>query len=171
MNDRFTLLVGLLLGLGASPLPSQVPTIDDDFQSADPCGNGWICQGTATWIDSPEGCVRLTSTGSWENGNLFLPDRILWDDFLLTAEFEINGGGMPADGMAIVFVGSDAIPGLGQAGGGMGATGLGNFPTMLVEFDTWNNSPADTSSNHVGFSYTHLRQLGNLKHCEIRTYG
>jgi hypothetical protein len=83
-------------------------------------------------------------------------EKIRWDNFRLEAEVELRGGSSPpADGMTITIIGSDVIPGAGifAGGGGMAATGHGAFPTMIFEFDNWDNGEPDIDSNHVGFEY------------------
>jgi len=46
---RFVLLFGLLC-LGAPALRAQVVGIDDTFDTANPCGNGWECIGSVAWV-------------------------------------------------------------------------------------------------------------------------
>ena len=91
----------------------------------------------------------LTTAKEGQNGSIFHPERAFWDNFKLTAEVELRDGqsGGPSGGLAIVIIGTEDAPGLGGAGEGMGATGLGAVPTMVVVLDS--------DKNEVGFAWSH----------------
>lgn len=105
---------------------------------------------------SGEGYVLVTPAKQGQNGNMVRKERILYDNFKLTAEVELRDGsiGRPADGMTIVIVGTEEPPALGGAGGAMGAVNLGPVPTMVFEFDNWSCNGGDNNDqNHVQFAY------------------
>ncbi|HVR73234.1 MAG TPA: hypothetical protein VMT52_02840, partial [Planctomycetota bacterium] len=158
----------------------EAPCCTRDEFDAGECELGWICQGSTVWIppdanecdpldpntfnpEDPctlfpeEGYVLVTPAVGNMNGNMFRTERILYDNFKLTAEVELRDGsiGRPADGMTIVIVGTEDPPPLGAAGGAMGSTGLGAVPTMIFEFDNWNCNTGDNNDqNHVQFAYS-----------------
>ncbi|MBI4604847.1 MAG: hypothetical protein HY721_23030 [Planctomycetes bacterium] len=169
----------LPVSLGGARLAAQVTAVDDTFNE-DPTANGWILQGSATWVPpeaaecvdanvfdpaapctlylgEDDGYVLITPPLGNQNGSVFRSERILYDNFKLSAVVELRDGSIarPADGMTIVIVGTTDPPGLGTAGGGMGATGLGRAPTMIFEFDNWSCNTGDQNDqNHVAFSWS-----------------
>ena len=182
---RFVLLFGLLC-LGAPALRAQVVGIDDTFDTANPCGNGWECIGSVAWVppdadpcptDDPnffnpwatfdplapctqyegEGYVLVTPAVGNAGGHMFRSESLLYDNFKLTAVVELRDGSIarPADGMTIVIIGTEDPPPQGALGGAMGATGMGNVPTMIFEFDNWSCNGGDNNDqNHVQFAWS-----------------
>ena len=103
-----------------------------------------------------EGYVLVTPAITNQIGNMFRKERILYDNFKLTAEVELRDGsiGRPADGMCIVIIGTDDVPPIGAGGGAMGSTGMGVAPTMIFEFDNWSCNTGDNNDqNHVQFAW------------------
>ena len=168
-----------LLLLAASSRPRAQVLVDESFDS-NPFSS-WTLQGSAAWVpplSGSQGCAQL----GWnpnnpfgdgiddctlypdqgyvilapgvtnQNGNIYLRDRLLFDDFKITAVVELRDGTLanPADGMCIVIAGTNSPPGFGFGGGGMGATGLGAVPTLIIEFDTWAGNLGDGNDpNHI----------------------
>jgi hypothetical protein len=103
------------------------------------------------------GYVLVTQAVGNQSGAAWRSQDALYDNFRLDIVVELRDGslGQPADGMTVVVLGSTTPPVLGVGGGAMGAAGLGNFPTMVFEFDNWNCNVGDSNDgNHVGFSWS-----------------
>ncbi|MBI4601902.1 MAG: hypothetical protein HY721_08060 [Planctomycetes bacterium] len=118
------------------------------------------CQGQQPCSLYPgEGYVLVTPAVGDHRGSAFRTERIEWNDFRMTATVELRDGcaGGCSDGMAIVIVGTEEPPGIPDpfpGGGSMGATGLGNVPTMVFEFDTWQCNTGDRGNdNHLAFAW------------------
>jgi hypothetical protein len=94
-----------------------------------------------------EGYVLVTPAITNQIGNMFRKERILYDNFKLTAEVELRDGsiGRPADGMCIVIIGTDDVPPIGAGGGAMGSTGMGVAPTMISSSTTGAATRATTT--------------------------
>ncbi len=120
--NRIYLFVMFCLLSGTAPLWGQVFAIDDEFEEEDPCENEWKCIGNgdpvndigrwATWFspnenpcdtgpdcenlfDPPEGYMRLTGPVGNARAVMWRKELIRWDNFRLTAEIELLGGGNP----------------------------------------------------------------------------
>lgn len=98
--------------------------------------------------------LRLTENIGWKKGSAFTQAYALTPNTVFSAffEFSISGTGSGADGLAFVVQndasGANAI---GGVGGYIGYSGL--TPSVVVEFDTYNNGVADNhNSNHVGIN-------------------
>lgn len=96
--------------------------------------------------------LRLTENTGWKKGSAFTQAYALTPNTVFSAffEFSISGTGSGADGLAFVVQndasGANAI---GGVGGYIGYSGL--TPSVVVEFDTFNNGAKDNqSANHVG---------------------
>jgi hypothetical protein len=93
----------------------------------------------------------------YQSGAIFDSQRRRYDDFKITAVIELRDGTRPdpADGMCIVIAGTENPPEAGVWGGGMGATGLGSVPTLIVEFDTWGLNAGDSNDwNHAQVAWS-----------------
>ncbi len=178
-------LLAFLLARG-NVLWAQINAVEDDFELDDPCNTGeWDCRGSARWIapdatacdpltpntdnmcnlyDPGEGYVRLTSgnPAGGQFGTMFRTEKLLYNNFRMTAVVELRDGsiGRPADGMAIIIVGTPGAPSSACAGGALGAVGYGPYPSLVFEFDNWDcNPPGDNGvggtgppdANHVAF--------------------
>ena len=99
------------------------------------------------------GYAQLTPPLLGQTGNSFLTQRILWDNFKLTVALEFRDGdtSVGAGGMSIAFVGTETAPKMGGIGAGLGATGLGEVPTMAVTLSPERNEIGLALSD-TGFS-------------------
>ena len=100
--------------------------------------------GTAVRVND---FIRLTNNGGNQAGAAWANTQVDPRGDLHTS-FAVNmhdGGGNPADGIAFVLV-DPAQPVLGQAGGGLGYTGLA--PALAIEFDIYQNS-GEPDANQV----------------------
>jgi hypothetical protein len=181
---RARLAAALVSAAAASASSGQETLIDEDFD-ADPSARGWVLQVDAFWIPPlgddrrcdllgipPHGergeriddCTVYPGDGYvvaapavYANGNLFYGERLHFEDFRLRAVLELRDGtiGRPGDGMCIVVIATSAVPGRGTGGGGMGATGLGDVPTLLFELDNTSCNSGDFNDpNHVGLTWS-----------------
>jgi hypothetical protein len=116
-------------------------TISADMTSAP---TDWTFNGGAHWDAATQTAVLVEALAT-QAGTVFYDHPIDTDEFTVSFEFEI-GGGTGADGMAFAFT-KDGATGLGEAGGGLGVTGLVGFG---AELDTYDNAECgDASANHV----------------------
>ena len=103
------------------------------------------------------GYVLVTPPANTSAGAVFRSERDLYDNIKMEITVELRDGaiGRPADGMCVVVLGAEDPPfAPGCGGGGMAATGLGNGPTMIFEFDDWSCNFEDfNDDNHVAFAW------------------
>ena len=120
--------------------------IDGDYEldfSSDPSG-AMSLNGTAYWDDAAEVLV-LTPADAYQAGSAFFTTLMAGDSFTVQFDVEI-GGGTGADGMTFAFLDETDPTVVGETGGSLGFFGLTGYG---VEFDTYNNSDHDPSSNHM----------------------
>jgi len=179
----------LLASGGRNAVQAQVNEFTEEFVSdpCDPANVDWECKGSTKWVDASrvqcedgnshinldgsdctlypgpdeDSYVLLTPATNNQGGSLFREESLFYDSFKLTAVVELRDGSIarPADGMTVTIIGSPATPDPVCAGGGLLATGLGAYPTMIFTFDNWDcNGAGDTnpatgqvSDNHVSF--------------------
>jgi hypothetical protein len=115
-----------------------------DFSSTDKLDlNG---QAEAT----DEDLIRLTDSGSGQEGTVFTENRVLKPakSFKTDFRFELHSGSAdPADGIAFLIHREPS----GSVGGGGGGMGYANIdPSVAIEFDIYLNPLADPDGNHVG---------------------
>lgn len=111
-------------------------------------GSGLTCEGTAGVVG---GALQLTWSGVNLSGAAFSTAPVnlgAADTFSTTFNFSItNPAGVdPADGFTFVLASGTGA--FSSIGGGLGYGNLAN--SIAIEFDTYNNSGSDNSSNHVG---------------------
>ena len=102
--------------------------------------------GNGTQANLGNECYRLTTATNTRWGSIWYRKKAdLTKDFDLTANlyFGTNNGG--ADG--IVFAFQNQCTSSGSLGGSIGIGGVA--PSLLVEFDTWQNTPHDPTNDHV----------------------
>ncbi len=102
--------------------------------------------GNGTQASLGNECYRLTNASNSRWGSIWYRKKAdLTKDFDLTANlyFGTNNGG--ADG--IVFAFQNQCTSSGSIGGSIGIGGV--TPSLLVEFDTWQNTPHDPADDHV----------------------
>ena len=132
-----------------------------DFDVEQPC-HVYPVEVIEELRDEPEvesfGYVSLTPPHNSSHGNVSRANRTLFEDFRLEVVTEMRDGtiGRPADGMTFLIVGTDSPPDrIGSGGGAMGATGLGQDPTLVVELDDWSGNTGDhNDDNHVGLAWS-----------------
>ncbi|MEM7261679.1 MAG: Ig-like domain-containing protein, partial [Planctomycetota bacterium] len=108
-------------------------------------------------LDEFGGYVLVTAGINSQSGAVWRNEPALYNNFQLEIIVELRDGALnrPADGMTVVVLGSQDPPPLGAGGGAMGATGLGNVPQMIFEFDDWSCNGGDNNDqNHVGFAWS-----------------
>ncbi len=145
---------------GAAMLPAGGDPIeiwyDDDFSS------DWAVNGDA-FVPVGEGGIHLADADQYSSGSAILEDKLDITTFSAAFTFQIKGqggtedvdGDPGADGIAFLLQPTSTTE-LGADGGGIGYGGLA--PSVVVEFDTWNNNPtdfpatADPSTNHIGIN-------------------
>jgi gliding motility-associated-like protein len=114
----------------------------------------FVLSGSAT--RTSDRCYQLTGLATNQTAGLFYNNQILLTrDFDL--EFDINFGSLDqngADGLAFILQKGDTNP--GQSGEGLGYQGLS--PSLVVEFDTWQNT-YDPAFDHIG-----IQRNGNPNH-------
>jgi hypothetical protein len=112
---------------------------------------GLTFAGSTTTTTTSDGVVlRVTPATTSQSGAAYYTTGVPLgsnDTFSTTFEFRFTdtGGIDPADG--ITFVLAQNPTGLGAGGGGLGYQGVPN--SVAIEFDTYENGGADSSSNHV----------------------
>lgn len=139
--------------------------------------SGLTLVGNASTTTTSNGTVlRLTSASSFQNGAAYSTTPVTLgpsDTFSTTFEFQFTdtGGIDPADGITFVLAASSS--GLGDSGGGLGYEGVAN--SIAIEFDTYENGGADSSSNHVAIDTggvltdTDLTNLYGIATCDTST--
>ncbi len=104
---------------------------------------------TGDALDIGNNCYTITPDGEFLSGGVWYDNPIDFDsDFTIFYQnnfgFRDSNG---ADGMALVFKGN-STPVLGGAGGGLGYAGI--TPSLVIEFDTWQNTElGDPSFDHI----------------------
>lgn len=130
----------IFLLLGISPLSAQV----------------YVLNGNASNLGS--GCYRLTPALDNQAGSVWSQNKIDLDGgFEIRAD--LNFGNKDANGAdGVAFVLQPVCTGLGGSGGGLGYQGIS--PSLVVEYDTWQN-PAnnDPAQDHIA-----LQRNGVLVH-------
>ncbi len=99
---------------------------------------------------------RLTQDVAWQNGSLWNTTKIdLTSSFDLFFELYLGNHDNGADGISFTLQqkGTNA----GSAGGGMGIGGV--KPSVIVEYDTWNNTPYDLVADHIA-----IEKNGDVNH-------
>jgi gliding motility-associated-like protein len=117
-------------------------------------------------INQGNNCFTITPDQSTQTGGVWYNNPINFsEDFTIyyQANFGINDTN-GADGMALVFK-DNPQPELGSSGGGLAYQGIG--ASVIVEFDTWQNSDfADPSWDHIAIMSNgvanHNSALNNL---------
>lgn len=100
--------------------------------------------------------VVLTPASNSQRGSAFIDTAFAIDPATtFSAAFELgfsSNGNSGADGIAfVIHNGPNGANQLGVLGGGIGYAGI--TPSLVVEFDTWNNGTIDNgSANHVGIA-------------------
>ncbi len=143
-----TVLAGLAVILGTTPVLAQSPTYPDFSSVANltlnPVENGAHQFGNV---------LRLTDDVQSRVGTAwFNIKQPVAGGFTTTFTFQISHADFPADGIAFVIQNSQAgLTAFGDGGGGIGYQGIPN--SLAVEFDTYlNASPGpneDPNANHV----------------------
>ena len=100
------------------------------------------------FYNEEDNTVTLTKEQDWQNGSLVLKDRVSFNsDFEIELELNLgNRGTGGADGVGVVFHSSDSSK-VGNAGKGLGITGLAN--AYGIAFDTFHND-GDPATPYVG---------------------
>lgn len=105
-------------------------------------------------------CYRITDDIEWQVGGVWYDNPIDFDeDFIIDyknnfGSNDVNG----ADGMALVFKTTSAAV-IGGAGGGVGYEGIAN--SLIVEFDTWQNT---APNNDPAYDHLSIMINGNAIH-------
>jgi hypothetical protein len=153
MNLKALCSAGILL-LAGGGAANAVTISYPDFSDL----SAFTLNGDATGLN-PSGNVLNLTDGLSQGGSAFLttPVTLLNESsFSTTFEFRIDdpSGASDIDGQGadgIVFVVQTVANSTGGIGGGIGYLGITN--SVGVEFDTWNNGPADDNNgNHVGIN-------------------
>lgn len=112
--------------------------------------NGFQTQGSAVQTDF--NCYTITPDAGSQAGAVWYNNQVsLSGD--LTVDFDLNLGSNDAgaDGVAFVFQNSaQGKNALGGLGGGLGISGIS--PSLIVEFDTYNNGAGDLADDHISIS-------------------
>ncbi|MGV3505318.1 MAG: lectin-like domain-containing protein [Adhaeribacter sp.] len=118
--------------------------------------NAFILSGSAG--RTAGNCFQLTDLSLHQTGGIFYHNRILLtQDFDL--EFDINFGSRDQDGAdGLAFVLQRGGTSMGASGEGLGYQGLS--PSVVVEFDTWQNT-YDPPFDHIG-----LQRNGSPNHAQ-----
>jgi hypothetical protein len=137
---------------------------------------GLTLVGNANTASTSDGTVlRITPGLIGQSGAVYSTTAVpLGTGGTFSTQFQFRftgqGGIDPADG--IVFVLATNTTGLGQAGGGLGYQGT-NGNSVGIEFDTYENGGADSSSNHVAIDTngvltdTALVNVYGIAHCDF----
>ncbi|MEM7264115.1 MAG: hypothetical protein AAF488_19165, partial [Planctomycetota bacterium] len=170
-------LAGSMLAFCMLLAPAVNAQVDfEDFFEENPVDTGWSIIGNALWVsqdgiecdeltvnapDPLDPCTLYAEESDYilitpgQNAQVgaawYVDDTFPVENLTIEAELELRDGtvAQPADGMAVLLLGSDIAPELpGGAGGAIGLTGLGEFPTLAFEMDNWNGGAADPSDNH-----------------------
>ena len=112
---------------GAAPCPSDDPALFAPWSTFDPLGPCTISPGS--------GYTLLTPALPDRGGAVYRREPVSLANLRLTVDFELRDGapGEQGNGLAVVLIGSPEPPGLGSRGG-IGATGLGGYPTFICAF-------------------------------------
>lgn len=109
-------------------------------------------------IDQGGNCFIITQDVLNQAGGVWYDNPIDFDDdFTIYYQNNFGSNANGADGMALVFKGN-AVPEIGNAGGGVGYEGI--IPSLVVEFDTFTNGVnGDPFFDHIG-----IQTGGNPNH-------
>ncbi|MBS0303967.1 MAG: PEP-CTERM sorting domain-containing protein [Proteobacteria bacterium] len=138
-------ILALTTMVAAAPAQSAVVIDYSDFTGA--CGGSTLaCVGSANTTTS---VLQLTPAAEGEAGAGYSNTAIALgtgSSFSTSFQFRLTqpGGIDPADGLTFVL--AKGTGGLGDAGGGMGYSGVSN--SVAIEFDTFDNGEVG-GSNHV----------------------
>lgn len=100
-------------------------------------------------VDQGSNCYIITPDAEFQSGGVWYNNPIDFDEDF-TIYYQNNFGNKDidgADGMALVFKGT-SVPEIGDPGGGLGFRGIS--PSLVVEFDTWQNPEnTDPAEDHI----------------------
>ncbi len=142
---------GVLALAAAASVGAQEILVEEDF-GTDPAERWSLNARDATlpFWDQGQARVVLTGTDSFEGGALILREPIAVDDLRLEARVKLCCGS-GADGLAFSFFEGIDPSVIGEAGGGLCATGLTAGPHLLLELDLWNNAAScEACPNDIG---------------------
>lgn len=110
-----------------------------------PLRGQFVLNGSA--VDLGDDCIRLTPNALTQTGSAWNPDKVnLKQDFRVEADLFLGAGNAGADGIAFVL--QPISTAIGASGGGLGY--LGVTPSLVAEFDTWQNTDySDPACDHV----------------------
>jgi len=159
------------------PRGSAQVVLEEDFDGAEGCPDGWTCNTSdavyspGVFQDGTDHSDRLQLTADQVPN---LAATVFWNTPIdltrnsLVAEFDLYmasdpaaGNPIPADGFTFMIVedlGNDSLTALGAGGGGLGylnfQTALGAVPRSLaVEFDTWQGFEDPNGYNVTGYGH------------------
>jgi Legume lectin domain len=133
-----------LLALSVGSAAAQSFNYQDFSSNAGLTLNGFA---TAPFLSGGRDVLRLTDTGSLEAGSAWHAVTLPSDGSFSTAFAFVIAPPNGADGMTFALQAAGATA-LGNFGGDLGYGTI--TPSLAVEFDTYDNAPADPNGNHVG---------------------
>jgi hypothetical protein len=109
---------------------------------------GWNFNGTAFYDSTALSGVLTVVNVTWQAGTIIYAHPMITDAFDLSFDFRTDtvDGGQRADGLGFMIL-QDGPTAVGQAGGGLGMTGLSGYG---VELDIYDNGVCgDADDNHT----------------------
>ena len=123
----------------------------------DPTGGGWVINGDASLLGTtPGSLLQLTSPQPQRAGTAFWPTPFSSQGLVAEFTTTIAGGATGADGMTLLLAdpARGATPtSVGDAGGGLGATGIAGVAIGLVTFPTQYVGIADNSQTSSSMNW------------------